>query len=118
MGKKKNQKIVYHSLTEYELWSFRNKEGHFLYPLSSKEQDLLDNKRDTDLTNECSLQERPPTERYTQKIIYSNDPLVTSLIEVYVSEQHIFITIQFDKSYPKYFATNYAKVFVDQLTKT
>jgi hypothetical protein len=119
VGRKKNQKIVFHSLTEYELWCFESKGVHYVCSLPLKNEKDLETK-----ANELGNQDEGdddsqtvPSQRYTQKIIYSSDPVISSMIEFYVDDNYLFVTLQFDQSYPKYFSTNYAKMHVDQMIR-
>jgi hypothetical protein len=91
IGKKRNQKIIYHSLTDYEIWGFRNKEKYFLYDLENQQDDAQ--------------------EVLEKKITYNNiNPEIYAILKIYIENSKLRISIIMNDSYCKYYSTNYAKI--------
>jgi hypothetical protein len=98
VGKKKSQKIIYHSLTEYELWGFKNKEKHYIYSIDKTETSESDNEA---------------REVFKTKIIYNMEKDVSSEVVFYISDNRLHVNIRFNESYSKWFATNYCNIQIN-----
>lgn len=98
VGKKKSQKIIYHSLTEYELWGFKNKEKHYIYSIDK---------------NETSESDNEAKEVFKTNIIYNMEKNVTSEVIFYISDGRLNVNIRFNQSYSKWFATNYSNIQIN-----
>jgi hypothetical protein len=100
IGKKKNKKIIYHSLTEYELWAYENKGKYFIYNLSEeKEEENLDENQE-------------PKETIEQTIIYATNGgiCIYATICFYIKEGKFMIDFQMNNSYEKFYASNFANL--------
>lgn len=102
IGKKKNKKIIYHSLTEYELWAYENKGKYFIYNLSEeKEEENLDENENQE-----------PKETIEQTIIYATNGgiCIYATIYFYIKEGKFMIDFQMNNSYEKFYASNFANL--------
>lgn len=110
IGKKKNKKIVYHSLTEYEFWAYENKGKYLIYNLAD------------DVLNEPDIEENPkePVDTIEQKIIYatSGDICIFAYLYFFIKEGKFMIEFQMNNSYEKFYASNFANInFVKYVQK-
>jgi hypothetical protein len=102
IGKKKNKKIIYHSLTEYELWAYENRGKYFIYNLAEEkeEENLVEN----------DMQE--PKDMIEQSIIYATNGgiCIYATIYFYILDGKFMIDFEMNNSYEKFYASNFANL--------
>lgn len=90
IGKNKSDSIIYNSLTEYEMWIFKNKSMYY----------ILDLNQDTDVS-------RDPKEEILHKVIYSIEPNIQSHIRFYIMSGRLCVKMSIQGTSNKNYVTSY-----------
>lgn len=109
VGKKKNKKLIYNSLTEYEIWGIKNKNEHYLFFLEKNENKKVEVK----LGNENNKEIYPPKDYLEAEIMYSQSPLITSLLKIQIRDNKLYINIKFNDIFSKLYSTNYCNMHIN-----
>jgi hypothetical protein len=116
VGKKKNKKLIYNSLTEYDIWAMKNRNEHYLFNLGKNDKNNP-KMRDADRMRE-EVDNNLPSDFIDAEIIYSQDPLICSIFTVKITNNKLYITIKFNNIFPKLYSTNYCNIQLNLFKKT
>jgi uncharacterized protein (DUF2225 family) len=112
VGKKKNKKLIYNSLTEYDIWAMKNRNEHYLFNLGKNDKNIQKIKDDADADNNL------PKDFIDAEIIYSQQPLICSIFTIKINNNKLYITIKFNNIFPKFYSTNYCNIQLNLFKKT